>query len=139
MPRKKTTKTTAAKKTPKKSLDGVEYIDGQYKPDLEKKQEISQDIEELLGNNRNPFGTNSAESLESKMEGMNLRQIQEMAVTANIYPSGNKTTLKNKLRKEFKSKFGTHDGGKRYVSSSESPVIADKKLAAEVLKILNEK
>ena len=78
------------------------------------------------------------EELESKMEGMNLRQIQEIAVSANIYPSGNKTTLKNKIRKEFKVKYGTHDGGRRYVSSTESPV-ASEEIAKKVMSILNER
>jgi len=132
MTRKKKTSTT--KKT-KQSLDGVEYIDGQYKAD---KEQQAKDIEELLSPAKNPFGTNSMEELESKMEGMNLRQIQEIAVSANIYPSGNKTTLKNKIRKEFKVKYGTHDGGRRYVSSTESPV-ASEEIAKKVMSILNER
>ncbi len=140
MPRKKTNTKTSAKKSPaKKSLEDVEYIDGQYKTESEKAHELSRDIEELLSSPKNPFGTNSIAKLEEKMEGMNLRQIQEMAVSANIYPSGNKTTLKNKLRKEFKVKYGTHDGGRRYLSSSEAPVVEDKKVAEEVMRILNER
>ena len=55
----------------------------------------------------NPFRTENSEEFQAKIEEMSLSQMQELAVRASIFPSGNKTTLKNKLCREFKAKFNT--------------------------------
>ena len=130
MPRKKTTKSKSSKKE-------IEFIDGKVE---DEKHSLSKDIEEILMPSKNPFGTNSAEELESSLEGMNLRQMQELAVKASVFPSGNKTTLKKKkLKKEFSIKFGTKDGQRKYNAPSESPIIADKEVAKDVMAILNKR
>lgn len=103
----------------------------------EDNHQLAKDIEDLLMPDTNPFGTNSMEDLESMLEGMNLRQVQEVAVKASVFPSGNKTSLKNKIKKEFKMKYLTKDGGRRNYAASESPVVQDKALAEEVASILN--
>ena len=135
-PRKKT---TTKKATAKKNIDSMEYTDGKFES-IEDKHKKATDIEELLSVPKNPFGTNSFDDLEEKLEGMNLRQMQEMAVKASVFPSGNKTSLKNKIRREFKMKFGSKDGGKRYNSSSDAPILdPDSKIAQEVIQLLNGK
>lgn len=128
MPRKKST----SSKNKKGNLD-MEYIDGAIH---DENHEKSKSIEEILVKKKNPFGTNSIDTLEEMLEGMNLRQVQELAVKASVFPSGNKTSLKNKIRKEFKNKYGTKEGGVRYTSTTESPV-AEEAIAEKVRNILN--
>lgn len=127
-------KPTAKRKTRVKKE--IEFIDGKVDDD---KQALSKDIEEILMPNKNPFGTNSSEDLENKLEGMNLRQMQELAVKASVFPSGNKTTLRKKIKKEFSVKFGTKDGGRKYNAPTESPIIADQEVARDVMAILNKR
>ena len=139
--RKKPTKRTVKRTVKRKSKDTseLEYTDGKFES-AEDKNEKAKDIEELLSLPKNPFGTNSYDELESKLEGMNLRQMQEMAVKASVFPSGNKTSLRNKIRREFKVKFGTKDGSNRHNAMSEAPIIdPTSKLAQEVIEILNGK
>jgi hypothetical protein len=116
-------------------LEELEFMDG--KNHDESNHQLAKDIEDLLMPDTNPFGTNSMEDLESMLEGMNLRQVQEVAVKASVFPSGNKTSLKNKIKKEFKMKYLTKDGGRRNYATSESPVVKDKILAEEISNILN--
>jgi len=122
----------------KKQSQKLEFIDGKVDEATEKHKK-SKTIEEILQTTKNPFGTNSITELEERLEGMNLIQMQELAVKASVFPSGNKTTLRNKIKKEFKTKYGTSSGEKRYTSSSESPLIQDAKIAEEVMRILNER
>ena len=145
---KKTTTKTKAKTTTKKrrvskprakKVVEMEYTNGKFE-DVEEKHEKAKGIEELLSAPKNPFGTSSAEELEEQLEGMNLRQMQELAVKASVFPSGNKTSLRKKIRREFKVKFGSKDGAQRYDSASEAPIVdPESKLAKEVLDILNGK
>jgi hypothetical protein len=125
----------AKKKTKQMKLEELEFMDG--KNHDESNHQLAKDIEDLLMPDTNPFGTNSMEDLESMLEGMNLRQVQEVAVKASVFPSGNKTSLKNKIKKEFKMKYLTKDGGRRNYATSESPVVKDKILAEEISNILN--
>ena len=84
MPRKKTTK--------KK----LEYVDGQS----EKKTERS--IESILGvTEKNHFGSKSEAEFSEKLKEMSLNAMQELAVTAGVFPSGTKPMLRNKLKKAF--------------------------------------
>lgn len=122
----------------KKKSQKLEFIDGKVDENIEN-QAKAQTIEEILQTSKNPFGTNSMDELETRLEGMNLVQMQELAVKASVFPSGNKTTLRNKIKKEFKTKYGTTSGEKRYTSSSETPLIQDSKVAEQVMRILNER
>ena len=66
---------------------------------------------------------------------MSLSQLQEIAVEAGVFPSGTKTTLKNKLMKEYENR--THG---RYGASTTSKPIVDPKSqkAKDILRIINE-
>jgi hypothetical protein len=122
----------------KKKSQKLEFIDGKVDENIEN-QAKAKTIEEILQTTKNPFGTNSMDELEKRLEGMNLVQMQELAVQASVFPSGNKTTLRNKIKKEFKAKYGTTSGHRRYTSSSEAPLIQDAKIAEKVMRILNER
>jgi hypothetical protein len=131
MPRKKTTPIKS-----KKANKEIEFVDGKVE---DEKHALSKSIEEILMPKNNPFGTNSEAELDESLEGMNLRQMQELAVKASVFPSGNKTSLKKKIKKEFSIKYGTKDGSRKYNAPTESPIIADAELAKDVLSILNKR
>lgn len=138
MARKNTTKTKVSKRTVKKTrprkVGELQFADGK----IEDKQSVATDIEEILSiKSKNPFGTTSEADFENKLGDMNMSQMQELAVKASVFPSGNKTTLKNKLKKEFKTRFGT-DGQTKYISQTEEPMLVpESDLAKEVKRILN--
>lgn len=63
----------------------------------------ARDLEEILGVKEiNPFKTACAETFEKELSDMSLNDLRSLAVKSGVFPSGNKTSLKNKLRKEFK-------------------------------------
>ena len=102
---KKTKKASPKAKTRRKRKQekDLEYTDGKTHESLEAQ---ARGLDELLSDNTsNPFKTEKPEEFERQLDDMNLAQMQEMAVRASIFPSGNKTTLKNKLSREFKSRF----------------------------------
>ena len=135
MPKKPTTKRATRKATKKKGED-LQFADGKVE-DIHK---VSTGIEELLSvKPKNPFGTAVFAEFEDKLAEMNLSQMQELAVRASVFPSGNKANLKNKLKREFKTRFGsTNKGVTRFSSSTEAPLLDPaSETAKEVLRILN--
>jgi len=81
-------------------IDGkaAEYADG-----LDKDKQKARDLEEILGvRELNPFKTANAEDFDRELSDMSLTDLRTLAVKSGVFPSGNKATLKNKLRKEFK-------------------------------------
>jgi hypothetical protein len=107
MANKKTNNKT--KKTPRKrkssQLETMARTTGKsYDSSIERAKEL----EEILGLNKtSPFKTTDARVLEEQMSEMNLTDLQALAVKAGVFPSGNKTVLKNKLRKAFKGVKGS--------------------------------
>jgi hypothetical protein len=90
MARKKTTK----KIKPMQYSDGKDYL----KEDIKE----AQSLEDLLGfKGKNPFESSSASEFEKSIEGMQLTELQEFAVSVGVFPSGTKLTLRNKLKKAF--------------------------------------
>ena len=81
----------------KKSKD-LQYIDGKNEQ-LEKDKESLSRLEMALAvkEKRNPFQSDTSEDFENKLKQMTLVEMQSMAVACGVFPSGNKTTLKNKL------------------------------------------
>jgi hypothetical protein len=97
-------KKTSTKKS-KKEKPVLEYTDGKSCDTLSSR---AKGLDEILSEqSSNPFRTEDSEEFQEKIEEMSLSQMQELAVRASIFPSGNKTTLKNKLCREFKAKFHT--------------------------------
>lgn len=88
------------KKSYEHIIDGKseEYADG-----LDQDKSRARDLEEILGvKELNPFKTANAEDFDRDLSEMGLNDLRTLAVKSGVFPSGNKTTLKNKLRKEFK-------------------------------------
>ncbi len=90
-------KTSTAKK--QSTLDSLRYSSGKIEDDtIEKIQEV----EEILGvKDVNHFGTNDINVLEAQLKEMTLADLQNLCGKVRLFASGNKTQLKDKLRKEF--------------------------------------
>lgn len=128
-------KTTKRKKAPKKVEKPVEFSDG--RDHLAEEVAEARNLEDILGfKETNPFGVSSEEELEEALEERQLTDLQEMAVTAGVFPSGTKATLKNKLRKAFKSY--THGGSKKVVQITKPIVDPESKQGKDLLKIMQE-
>ena len=97
MAKRKTTRKKATKK-----LESLDQANGK----IEEKNSIqkTKELEAVLGINEvNPFGTSDASVFEDGLAQMNLTDMQRLAVRVGVMPSSNRTTLKNKLKRKFKS------------------------------------
>jgi len=123
-----------AKKNIKKS-NKLEYIDGKNSELENQKKELSK-LEAALAvkEMRNPFGTSNSDEFQKKLSEMTLLDMQSMAVACGVFPSGNKTTLKNKLTKKFKSKILL---GADKVMTTSKPVADINSLSEEQKKLFN--
>lgn len=121
-------KTTTTKKTKSKKM---EIADGRSE------LEAAENLESLIGiAKKDPFQMANGSDFESSLAGMNLTEMQELAVKAGIFPSGTKTTLKNKLLKEFKAR----SMGKYKKSTVEKPSIdPNSQAAGDLLDLINGK
>ena len=64
----------------------------------------TKELESILGISEvNPFGTANDKVFEESLASMNLTDMQRLAVRVGVMPSVNRTTLKNKLKRKFKS------------------------------------
>tara|TARA_B100000989_G_scaffold102200_1_gene74712 strand:- start:27554 stop:27973 length:420 start_codon:yes stop_codon:yes gene_type:complete len=106
MAKKKTTtskstasKTVKARKQPK--LEDLQQTNGKnYEDQVAKAREL----EEILGIPKiNPFRTNDKRVFADMLQDMNLTDLQSFAVKVGVFPSGNKTVLKNKIKRAFDS------------------------------------
>ena len=100
MSQKKTTKksirkTAKAKKSSVKSdkLNSLQQTNGKVYEGDEELQKVRQ-LEDILDVSlTNPFGTSHAKVFEENLAEMNLSEMQELAVRAGIFPSGNQSIL----------------------------------------------
>ena len=64
----------------------------------------AKELEEILGIPKiNPFKTKNKQAFQEMLQDMNLTDLQSFAVKVGVFPSGNKTVLRNKIKKEFNS------------------------------------
>lgn len=100
MAKKKTTrKTTAKKQTP--SFEELNQTTGKS---YEEKVSKAKELEEILGIPKiSPFRTNDKNVFNEMIKDMNLTDLQSFAVKVGVFPSGNKTVLKNKIKRAFES------------------------------------
>lgn len=64
----------------------------------------ARELEEILGVSKiSPFKTNNKKVFEEMLQDMNLTDLQSFAVKVGVFPSGNKTVLKNKIKRAFDS------------------------------------
>ena len=100
----KTSKSTASKKSTAKkkvSLDSLQQTNGKtYEDQVAKAREL----EDILGIAKiNPFKTNDKRVFKEMLEEMNLSDLQAFAVKVGVFPAGNKTVLRNKIKRAFES------------------------------------
>lgn len=100
----KTSKSTASKKSTAKkkvSLDSLQQTNGKsYEDQVAKAREL----EDILGIAKiNPFKTNDKRVFKEMLEEMNLTDLQAFAVKVGVFPAGNKTVLRNKIKRAFES------------------------------------
>lgn len=100
----KTSKATVSKKSTAKkkvSLDSLQQTNGKtYEDQVAKAREL----EDILGIAKiNPFKTNDKRVFKEMLEEMNLTDLQAFAVKVGVFPAGNKTVLRNKIKRAFES------------------------------------
>lgn len=101
---KKTSKSTASKKstsTKNDKLGDLQQTNGKtYEDQVSKAREL----EDILGIPKiNPFKTNDKRVFNETIKDMNLTDLQAFAVKVGVFPSGNKTVLRNKIKKAFET------------------------------------
>lgn len=90
-----------------KKIDNMEQVHGK----LEGAVSASKKIDKILGmRQKNPFGASDQISFDLSLKGKNLTDLRELAVSAGIFPNGNATLLRNKLRKAFSDFIKGKDG-----------------------------
>lgn len=103
MARKKTTTKKTSKSSTKKkvSFEGLNQTNGKnYENDVAKAREL----EEILGIPKiSPFKTQDKRVFAEMLKEMNLTDLQAFAVKVGVFPSGNKTVLKNKIKRAFEA------------------------------------
>jgi len=100
----KTSKAAVSKKSTAKkkvSLDSLQQTNGKtYEDQVAKAREL----EDILGIAKiNPFKTNDKRVFADMLEEMNLTDLQAFAVKVGVFPAGNKTVLRNKIKRAFES------------------------------------
>tara|TARA_R110000772_G_scaffold264663_1_gene385409 strand:+ start:452 stop:859 length:408 start_codon:yes stop_codon:yes gene_type:complete len=64
----------------------------------------ARELEEILGIPKiSPFRTKNKEVFKDMLTDMNLTDMQAFAVKVGVFPSGNKTVLRNKIKKAFET------------------------------------
>jgi len=143
MAKKQTKKSTASKSTAMtskkpvaKKLESMEQTHGK----LESVVGAAQDLDKILGiRQKNPFKSTSLEQFEEALSSMNLTDMREMAVTAGIFPSGNRTVLKKKLIKGFSSYCKGLDNSRAVIPVKNNSTFPDSSLQKEIDAIWSKK
>lgn len=128
MPRKRTVK-KEVKKTSKKK---VEFADGKDNSSKEKES-----IESLMGFKvKSSYGATSEEEFEQKINLMSMSDLQALAVTNGVFPSGTKAMLKNKLKKAF-AEYVSYNGRTPTPRPSQPIMDPNSQAAKDFLNIIN--
>lgn len=95
---KKSSKASAGKRV---KLEELNQTTGKS---YEEQVSRAKELEDILGVKKiSPFKTNDKRIFKEMLEDMNLTDLQAFAVKAGVFPSGNKTVLKNKIKRAFES------------------------------------
>lgn len=99
-------KTSKKAKASKPALESLQQTNGK---NYEQQVARARELENILGTKKiNPFKTNDKKVFGDMIKDMNLTDLQALAVKVGVFPAGNKTVLKNKLKKAFdQSLYGT--------------------------------
>lgn len=97
----KSSKPTASKKSKKVNLEELQQTNGKVYEDQVAR---ARELEGILGIPKiNPFKTNDKKVFADMLQEMNLTDLQSFAVKVGVFPSGNKTVLRNKIKRAFES------------------------------------
>ena len=89
-------------KSKKKITDTIHGKQEHVEDEIRSKVQLQKDLNEIMGiKKNNPYKVNSERELQEALSSMNLSDMREMAVSAGIFPNGNRTILKKKLEKGF--------------------------------------
>jgi GTP1/Obg family GTP-binding protein len=101
----KTTRKTAPRKraaASKKKQPKLEELSQTTGKDFDTQVARAKELEEIMGFHKSsPFRTTDPKVFEKNLEDINLTDLQAMAVRVGVFPSGNKTVLKNKVKRAF--------------------------------------
>ena len=107
MANKKTTSsksTTSKKATAKKKQVQLEDLQQTNGKSYEDQVAKARELEDILGIAKiNPFKTNDKRVFADMLQDMNLTDLQAFAVKVGVFPAGNKTVLKNKIKHHLKT------------------------------------
>ena len=102
--RKSKVKTAKKIQTPKKEKPQLESLEQTNGKSYDEQVARAKELEQIMGLQKmSPFKTNDPEAFEEMLEDMNLTDLQSMAVKVGNFPTGNKTVLKNKIKRSFKA------------------------------------
>ena len=135
--KKNSTKTKELNEVPSQEIEeNLEPVKITQFSDGELIKKEARSLEDILNPSagRNPFKTSNQEDFSKQLGDMTLPEMQSLAVELGVFPSGNKTTLKNKLKKEFSKKFYT---GKGAMISQTRPIISPEGMTPEQKKLFN--
>lgn len=121
--KRKVTKKAKAKK--------IEFTDG-------KDNSVENDnIESLMGFKvKNSYGASTAEEFEEKINRLSISDLQALAVSNGVFPSGTKAMLKNKLKKAF-AEYSAYNGRTPTQGVTKPIMDPESKAAKDFLKIMN--
>lgn len=122
-------------KTARKASKEIMYADG--KSAISSEEKSLKDLEKILNPSllTNHFQARTSEEFDSKIADMSMPELQSLAVKIGVFPSGNRTTLKNKLKKEFNSVVYA---GKGRVMMSEKPIADINSMSEDQKKLFRE-
>lgn len=127
MPRKRKVTKKEVQKVSKKK---VEFADGK---DSSKEENIESHMGFKVKAN---YGASTEQEFESKINLMSMSDLQALAVSNGVFPSGTKAMLKNKLKKAF-AEYTAYQG-RTPTQGVTTPIMdPESKSAKEFLRILN--
>jgi hypothetical protein len=101
---KKTSKSTTSEKSISNAKDKLGSLQQTNGKSYEDQVSKAKELEGILGIPKiNPFKTNDKRIFKEMIQDMNLTDLQAFAVKVGVFPSGNKTVLRNKIKKAFDS------------------------------------
>jgi hypothetical protein len=101
---KNTSKSNASGKSTIKKQTKLEDLQQTNGKTYEDQVAKARELEDILGIPKiNPFRTNDKRVFSEMLQEMNLTDLQSFAVKVGVFPSGNKTVLKNKIKRAFES------------------------------------
>lgn len=111
----------------------IEFADGKD----QSAEAQSESIESIVGFAvKNGFGSATEAEFENKINLLSVSDLQALAVTNGVFPSGTKAMLKNKLKKAF-AEYVAYNGRTPTARPTQPIMDPDSKAAKRFLDIMN--